>query len=74
MTFMSKRKPGVSEQLRQAIKTSQYSRYRIWMETGVSQAALSRFMSGERSLTLDTVDVLADFLGLELFSKRKGRT
>ncbi len=64
----------MSEQLRQAIETSQYSRYRIWKETGVSQAALSRFMSGERSLTLDTVDVLADFLGLELVSKRKGRT
>ncbi len=64
----------MSEQLRQAIETSQFSRYRIWKETGVSQAALSRFMSGERSLTLDTVDVLADFLGLELVSKRKGRT
>ncbi len=64
----------MSEQLRQAIETSQFSRYRISMETGVSQAALSRFMSGERSLTLDTVDVLADFLGLKLVSKRKGRT
>ena len=64
----------MSEQLRQAINTSQISRYRISKETGVSQAALSRFMSGERSLTLDTVDVLADFLGLELVSKRKGRT
>ena len=64
----------MSEQLRQAINTSQFSRYRISKETGVSQAALSRFMSGERSLTLDTVDVLADFLGLELVSKRKGRT
>ncbi|MCH8153377.1 MAG: helix-turn-helix transcriptional regulator [Planctomycetes bacterium] len=71
---MSKRKPRVSEQLKRAIGTCGCSRYRIWKETGVSQAALSRFMSGERSLTLDTVDILADFLGLELVSKRKGRT
>ncbi len=64
----------MSEQLKRVIRTCGYSRYRIWKETGVSQAALSRFMSGERSLTLDTVDVLADFLGLELVSTRKGRT
>ncbi len=64
----------MSEQQERAIGTCGYSRYHISKETGVSQAALSRFMSGERSLTLDTVDVLADFLGLELVSKRKGRT
>ena len=33
---------------------------------GVSEATLSRFMSGERGLTLTVLDRLADYLGLTL--------
>ena len=70
----SKRRP-VSEQLKTAIERSGYSRYRIAKETDVSEAALSRFMSGERGLTLISTDALCDFLKLDLIQRRapKGR-
>jgi transcriptional regulator with XRE-family HTH domain len=67
----------LSDGLRRAIETSGFSRYRIAKETGVSQAALSRFCSGERGLTLDGIDRIAEFLNIRLCSSkakpRKGR-
>jgi transcriptional regulator with XRE-family HTH domain len=55
-----------SEQLRRAIEQSGTSRYALARSLGVSDSALSRFMSGERGLTLATLDKLVDALGLEI--------
>jgi transcriptional regulator with XRE-family HTH domain len=55
-----------SEQLRRAIEECGTSRYALARSVGVSDSALSRFMSGERGLTLATLDKLADALGLEI--------
>jgi transcriptional regulator with XRE-family HTH domain len=64
----------LSEQLRQAIRDCGESRYSLAKRTGVDQSTLTRFMSGERGLRLDVVDVLAEALGLELGPKRsRGR-
>ena len=71
---MSKRPVSISEQLRHAIESAGVSRYRISREVGVSEAALSRFMSRERGLTLQTLDRLAGYLGLTLCSSAGVRT
>jgi hypothetical protein len=65
----------LSEQLRQAIRDCGESRYALSKRSGIDQSTLTRFMSGERGLRLDAVDVLADVLGLELRPKktRKGK-
>lgn len=60
------------EQLAEAIKASGKLQRHICVEAGIAEPLLSRFLSGQRGLTLDTVDRLADALGLELV-KRKGR-
>jgi transcriptional regulator with XRE-family HTH domain len=73
---MSKKRsdqPTVSEQLRQLIASSVMSRYEIAMQTGVSQAALSRFMSGERGLTTLTVDRLGILFDLEIVPRARKR-
>ena len=59
----------VSETLRQAILDSGLSAYRLSADSGVNVAAVLRFRSGERSLKLESVDRLAEVLGLQL--KRK---
>ena len=76
MCSMEKRrikKPTLSEQLRAAIESSGLTRYRISQETGIDQAALSRFMSGEMGLSTNTLDKMADVLGLELVVKKRNR-
>lgn len=74
METMSKRqsKP-ISEQLREAIQASGYSRYRLWQETGISQAVLSRFMAGKFNLSMANIDRLAAFFGLRLVQDKRRR-
>lgn len=57
--------------MRKAMETSGQSRYRISKETGIAESVLSRFMSGETALTVETVERLADYLGLEIVLRPK---
>ena len=66
-----KRKPKpLSEQLRAAILSSDKTRYQIWKETGVTEAALSRFVHKLGGLTLGSIDKIGQCLDLDI-SRRK---
>jgi transcriptional regulator with XRE-family HTH domain len=54
----------LSDQIRDAVNDSGMSRYRLCKTIGLSQAAMSRFMSGKTGLEMATLDRLADALGL----------
>jgi len=68
---------NILDELKIAIESSSLSRYLIAQETGIPQSALSRLMSGERGLSVENVEILADYLGLEIIirpkRRRKGR-
>ena len=55
-----------TEQIREAIRQSGLSQFAISRLSGVDQAALSRFMSGRRGLTLKSIDGLAEVLNLSV--------
>ena len=57
---------SVSEQVRHAIKTCGLSRYALARETGVAESALSRFMSGERGLSMRALDAVGAALRLRV--------
>ena len=66
------------DELRNAIEASDKTRYRIAQESGIAESVLSRLMSGERGLSIDALELLADYLGLEVTiqpkrRRRKGR-
>ena len=65
------------EELRHAIRTSATSRYRIWIDTGIDQAHLSKFLRGEKGVSFETYELLADYLGMTITirqpRRRKGR-
>jgi plasmid maintenance system antidote protein VapI len=65
---MAKRKTQktISEQLRDLIAKSDLSAYELAEASGVDRSVLSRFINGKRSITLDTVDRLAEVLKLRL--------
>lgn len=63
---MSKNRPLLSDQLRQAIAASPMTRYRISKETGISQSLLSLFCARKRGLSLQSIDALAALLELDL--------
>ena len=63
------KKPGsdrLSDQLRWMIERSGVSRYQLWQQTGIDQAALSRFMAGKGGLSMESIDSLASVLRLRL--------
>ena len=59
--------------LRDAIDESGKTQYQLAQETGIDKSALSRFVSGERGLTLETAAKLATALNLELKPVRRQR-
>ena len=70
---MARSRRKLSEQLRRIIETSSYSRYRIAQETGVDAAVLCHFVAGRRGMSMESLDALADFLGLELVTRHSSR-
>ena len=74
MTCMDRLLDGIHD----AIEASGKTRYRIAKESGIAESVLSRLMSRERGLSIDTLERLADYLGLEITiqpkrRRRKGR-
>jgi len=73
MCMALRRPPPVSDQLRDAIRNADVSMYRISQETGVDKSVLSKFVAGHRNMSLESVDLVAEFLGLELKPRQPKR-
>ena len=67
----------ILEEIRRAVEASGKTRYRIAKESGVAESQLCRLVSGERGLSVESVERLAECLGLEIVirpkRRRKGR-
>ncbi len=61
---------GLVFQIREAIRASGRSLRDLENATGISRGQLSRFLRGQRDLTLETAGKLFDALGLEVVSKK----
>ncbi len=66
MARKRKKRPTVSDQIRQAILDTGLTNYRISKSTGVDQSTLSRFLNGGHDISTQTVDILGKFLDLEV--------
>jgi ribosome-binding protein aMBF1 (putative translation factor) len=56
--------------IRKAMAESGLSQYRLAKESGISSAAISRFVSNETTLTLASADKLCKLLGLKLVKEQ----
>ncbi len=70
---MAKRGIKLSDQIRRAVEGCGQTRYVIAKATGIDQSTLSRFVSGERGLPMNTLDRLADYLELSITMKSQRR-
>ena len=53
-------------ELKRAIQKSGMSRYALSQQTGVPESVLSRWWNGTRSLSIETIETLADALDLKV--------
>jgi transcriptional regulator with XRE-family HTH domain len=66
-----KEEPGLVKQLRDAIRTSGRSLNQLSKDCGVDTGRLSRFLRGERDITISAADRICRALGLTLTRRRK---
>ncbi len=60
--------------LRNVVKQRQLSVYKIAKDTGLNQSGLNQFFNGTKDdLRLSTIQVLFDYLGLEVRQKKEKR-
>ena len=62
---MARRRRTFTDQIRQAVEECGTSRYAIWKATGLGQDCLCKFVGGA-GISIAHLDVLADFLGLNV--------
>ena len=65
------RSKAFDDQLRDIIRKCGRSRYEISKATGIDQATLSKFMLGERGLSMKVLNALAEYLKLTVVQKRR---
>jgi transcriptional regulator with XRE-family HTH domain len=65
----------IGEQIKQAIHEGRLSQAALARGTGLSEGQISRFLKGERGLSLESIDKLLDVLELEIVIRlrRKGK-
>lgn len=63
----------IFDQLREMIQTSGKTRYRIAKDTGVTEPHLCKFMQNKAGLSVEGVERLSDYLGLEIVIRPKRR-
>ena len=56
------------------IRASEQTPGAIAEGAGVARSQLSRLLSGERGMAVDTIERLADYLGLRITIEPKGKT
>ncbi|MCA9278204.1 MAG: helix-turn-helix domain-containing protein [Phycisphaeraceae bacterium] len=62
------------QQLLKAIESSGRTRYQIALDSGVSEAQLSRFANHGQRLTVESCELLADALGFQIALVPKAKT
>jgi plasmid maintenance system antidote protein VapI len=68
---MARKRLTFSDELRRAVDACGLSRYRLCKELSIAESTLSRFMSGERGLTMKCLDRLAALLDLHLAAGKR---
>ena len=72
MPMRKKAKQTLVDQLRQAVVDSGKTLGEITRDTGIDKSALSRFVNGERGVSMAVMNTLGEYLELEI-RQRKAR-
>lgn len=73
LSMNTKRHKTVSESLREAIDAAPISRRQLCLRLGIDEGQFSRYMNHKGGLSMEGIDAVAAFLGLELRLIKKPR-
>ena len=72
MESMVRKRPKLSDGIRQAVRESRLARVAICRAAGIDEGQFSHFMAGRKGLSIASLDRLADVLKLEVVSRQEG--
>jgi len=67
---MKRKYTPLTEQLRQAVLNCGETQYAVCKATGIDKTALSRFINGERGVSMKVLDTLGEYLGLRIVTAK----
>ena len=67
---MKRKHTPLTEQLRQAVLNCGETQYAVCKATGIDKTALSRFINGERGVSMKVLDTLGEYLGLRIVADK----
>ena len=70
MPMRKKVKQSLTDQLRQAVADSGKTLGEITRDTGIDKSALSRFVNGERGVSMAVMNTLGEYLELEIRQRK----
>ena len=73
-TYLSEDRMNITNALKEAIKISGWTPASLAWQSGLNPSQLYRFLEGQTSLTLESVDQLAEVLGLKLLMNKADAT
>jgi transcriptional regulator with XRE-family HTH domain len=71
---MKRKYTPLTEQLRQAVLNCGQTQYSLCKATGIDKTALSRFINGERGVSMKVLDTLGEYLGLRIVADKPCKT
>jgi hypothetical protein len=74
MSMRVKASDELSEQLRRIVADCGKTLGQITRDTGIDKSALSRFLSGERGVSVEVMDKLGRYLALRIVADKAGTT
>ncbi len=64
----------LTNEIREAVKASDQTAYAIAKGAKIARSQMSRMLSGENEMKVNTIERLADYLGLRITLERKKKT
>jgi len=64
----------LTNEIRKAVKASDQTAYAIAKGAKIARSQMSRMLSGENEMKVNTIERLADYLGLRIKLERKKKT
>jgi len=67
---MKRKYTPLTEQLRHAVLNCAQTQYALSKATGIDKTAMSRFINGERGVSMQVLDKLGEYLGLRIVTDK----
>jgi plasmid maintenance system antidote protein VapI len=70
---MKRKHTPLTEQLRQAVLNCGETQYAVCKATGIDKTAMSRFINGERGVSMKVMNTLGEYLGLRIVADKPNK-